>query len=140
MAPFRSQPGVVEVEPANHGANVECSLNGIELKAGAWNTRAVGNNCARHDRAEQLAACGILKRLESAPERVDQAIPRGPIRKIAVDLEIQCVVGDVSKDFVRSGAFIADVGGHVVSLFPSCVPQSAQIRDSPAQYRLPMGE
>src|ERR1700678_2693466 len=99
MAPFRGQPRVVEVEPANHGAYIECGLNRIELKAGAGDARAVGNDGSRNDGAEQFGARRIFKRLKSAAERIDQAITRSGVRKIAFDLEIQRIVGDVGEDF-----------------------------------------
>ena len=47
MAPLGGEPGVVEVEPANHGADIEGGLHGIELKVGAGNARAVGNDRCR---------------------------------------------------------------------------------------------
>jgi hypothetical protein len=42
VAPLGGQPGVVEVEPANHGADVERSLHRIELKSRAGHLGAVG--------------------------------------------------------------------------------------------------
>ncbi len=74
MAPLGGEPGVVEVEPADHGADVEGGLHGIELKAGAGNARAVGNDRAGHDGAEQLGAGGVFERFKAAAERVDEAV------------------------------------------------------------------
>ena len=117
MPPLGGQPGVVEVEPANHGADVEGGLHGIELdswcreRARRWEPRFP----ARW--AQQLGAGRILERFEAAAERVDEAMLRGGVGEIAVDLVIQRVVGDVGEDFVRRGAFIA---GCDDTLTPSC--------------------
>src|SRR6478672_6654711 len=46
MAPFGGEPGVVEVEPTDHGAEVERRLHRIELVMGAGYLRAI-----RHHRA-----------------------------------------------------------------------------------------
>ena len=117
MAPLGREPGVVEVEPADHGADIECGLHGIELKAGSRNARAIGDDGAGHDGAQQLGAGRIFERLQAAAERIDEAIARGGVSQIAVDLVIQSVVGDVGEDFVRRGAFIADVRGQACSFF-----------------------
>jgi len=42
MAPFRRQPGVVEVEPADHGADIERRLHRVELELRAGDLGAVG--------------------------------------------------------------------------------------------------
>src|SRR5690606_22828120 len=52
VAPFGRQPGVVEVQPANHGADVERGLYGVELVGRTRYLRAMGNDGARHDGAE----------------------------------------------------------------------------------------
>ena len=51
MAPFRRQPGVVEVEPAHHGADAERAHDRIQLVAGARHARPAGHRGARHHRA-----------------------------------------------------------------------------------------
>ncbi len=85
VAPFGGQPGVVEVEPANHCADVEGSLNRVKLKRRAGNLRTVGHHGSGHDRAEQLGAGGILERLETAAEGIDQAVARRGISQFALD-------------------------------------------------------
>ena len=74
MAPLGGQPGVVEVEPADHGADVEGGLHGVELIAGAGHARAVGHDGAGDDGAEELGAGGIFEGFKAAAERVDQAV------------------------------------------------------------------
>src|SRR5687768_18586003 len=49
MTPFRREPRVVEVEPANDCADIERSLHGIQFVSRAWDSRAVRDRCTRHD-------------------------------------------------------------------------------------------
>ena len=63
MSPLGGQPGVVEVEPANHCANIEGGLNGIELELCAWDLRSVGYHGAGHDRTQKLGAGWVFERL-----------------------------------------------------------------------------
>ncbi len=116
MAPFRGQPGVVEVEPADHGSDVERGLHRIELIASARNARTVGHDGAGNDRPQQLGAGGIFEGFEAAAQRVDQAGPRRRLSQIALDLVVQRVVGNVSENFVGRRTFVADVRRHTFSL------------------------
>ncbi|CAM2154606.1 hypothetical protein PT2222_300120 [Paraburkholderia tropica] len=102
MAPFGGEPGVVEVEPADHGADVEGGLNRVELECGARHLRAVRDDRARHDGPEQLGAGGIGERLESAAEGVQQAVARRRQRGGAVAGQaVQDVVDDIDEDLIR---------------------------------------
>src|SRR5882672_7671481 len=65
VPPLRRQPGIVEIEPANHGADVEGGVDGIELVSSAGNARAVGESRARYHRAHQLRAGRIFQRLKA---------------------------------------------------------------------------
>ena len=112
MAPFGGQPGVVEVEPADHRADVEGGLNRVQLERRARHLRAVGDDRARHDRSHQLGAGRVGERLESAAERIDQAVTRGFQRERAVDLIIQNVVDDIDQDWVRVGSHVGNRSGH----------------------------
>ena len=109
VSPLGGEPGVVEVEPADHGADVEGGLHGVELIAGAGDARAVGNDGAGDDGAEELGAGGVLEGFKAAAERVDEAVLRGGVGEVAVDLVVEGVVGDVGEDFVGGGAVVADV-------------------------------
>ena len=71
MAPFGGEPGVVVIEPADEAADVEGSLDGIELKGGPRHARAVRNHGARHDRTQVPTG----KRDNAAP---DMRIPGYP--------------------------------------------------------------
>jgi hypothetical protein len=112
MTPFGGEPGVVEVQPADHRADVERGLYGIELEGRAGHLRAVRHDRARHDGAEQLGAGRVGERLESASERVDQAMTRRLQRERAVDAGVEHVVDDVDEYRIRRRADVGDRGGH----------------------------
>ncbi len=112
VAPFGSQPGVVEVQPADHGADVEGGLNGVQLERRARHLGAVGDDRAGHDRSHQLGAGRVGERLESATERIDQAVTRGVQRERAVDRKIQNVIDDIDQDGVRGGSHVGNRSGH----------------------------
>ena len=76
VAPLGGEPRVVEVEPADHRADVERGLHRIELERRARHLRPVRHDGARDDRPEELRARRIGKRLEAAAQRVDQAVAR----------------------------------------------------------------
>src|SRR4051812_35475285 len=61
MAPLGGEPGVVEVEPADHRADAEGRLYRIELKLRPGHLGAVRHHRAWHDGAEELGACGVLE-------------------------------------------------------------------------------
>ena len=107
VAPLGGQPGVVEVEPANHRANVEGGLHRVELKGGARNLGAVGHDGSRHDRAQQFGAGRIFERLETAAQRIDQAIARGGVGQFTLDVVVADIIGNVDEDLVVGRAFPA---------------------------------
>jgi hypothetical protein len=89
---------------------LNAALHGIELERRPGHLGAVGNDRSRNDRAKELGAGRIRKRLEAATERVDEAVPRGGERFLARDLEGRRVVGDVREDAVGLRAHVADRG------------------------------
>ncbi len=107
-----ASPGIVEVQPANHGADVEGGLDGIELELGAGDPGAVGHDGAGHDGAEQLGAGGVIKRLQAAAERIDQAVARRLVGEVGLDVVAKDIIDDVGKDGIGFGADVGDVGGH----------------------------
>ncbi len=52
MTPFRREPGVVEVEPAIHGADVERRHDGFQLVRGPGDPRAAGQRRAGNNGPE----------------------------------------------------------------------------------------
>ncbi len=116
VAPFRGQPGVVEVQPADHGADVEGRLYRIELELRAGHLGAVGHHRPGHDRAEHLGARRIGQGLEPAAQSVRQTQARGVVRLLAGDVVVESVLGDVDEDSVGIGADVGDVCGHISCL------------------------
>ena len=110
MAPLGGKPGVVEVEPADHRADVECRLDRIELELRAGHLRSVRHGRAGHDRSEQLRARRIRERFESAAQRVDQAVARRLVRFLAFYPVMGDIVGDIDEHLVRLGAHVRDRG------------------------------
>jgi hypothetical protein len=76
MAPFGGKPRVVVVEPSDQCADVERSLDRIELERRRRDARAVRNARARHDRAEQPPARLVRGRERRAAQRVGEHQPR----------------------------------------------------------------
>ena len=110
MTPLGRQPRVVEVEPADHRADVERGLHRIELIRRARHLGAVRDDGSRDDRSHQLGASGVTERLEAAAERIEQTIARGFVRFFAVDAITRHVIGDVDQHLIglwtnRGGCF-----------------------------------
>src|SRR5262249_53705721 len=80
MAPLRSEPGVVEIEPAHHRADVESALHRIELERGARYPRSTRHYRARYHWAQQLRASRIFERLKATGEGIHQTIAGRLIR------------------------------------------------------------
>ena len=77
MAPFGGEPGVVEIEPANHRTDIEGCVHRIELPFCSWHPRAVNQRGAWNDGAEMLGAFRIAQGEQAAAEGVDQIITGG---------------------------------------------------------------
>ena len=112
VSPFGREPRIVEVEPANHRAEAERGLNGIELIRRSRHLGPVGHDRAGHDRSEQLRARRIRQRFEAAAQRVEQAVMRGLVSLGAGDLELRYVIGDVAQHLVGLGTYVGYVSGH----------------------------
>src|SRR5690606_5831302 len=115
VAPFGGQPGVVEVEPADHGADVEGGLDRVQLEGGAGDLGAVGHDGAGHDGAQQLGAGGVFQRLQAAAQGVDQAVAGGVVGQGAVDRVVQHIVHDVDQYLVGLGTDVGNVSAHCCS-------------------------
>jgi hypothetical protein len=68
MTPFRREPGVVEIEPANEAADVESRGHRIEDERRSRHARAIFQSRARNDRAEQARAGWIIQGEQRAAE------------------------------------------------------------------------
>lgn len=72
MAPLGSQPAVVEVEPSDHGANVESTVDWVEHIWRTRHTRAIGDSGALDDGAEEFGARGEFEGAETAANGVEK--------------------------------------------------------------------
>ena len=72
VAPLGSEPAVVVVEPADHGANVEGGIDGVELVGGTGDLGAVGDNGAWDGRTKELGALLEAEALKTAAESVKE--------------------------------------------------------------------
>jgi len=70
VTPLGSQPAVVEVEPSDHGTNVEGTEYRVELVRCTRNSCTIRNCGSRDDGAEQLGAVGELESLEATSQGV----------------------------------------------------------------------
>ena len=115
MTPLGCQPGVIEIQPTDHRADVEGRLYRIELELGAWHFGTIGHHRAWNDGSEQLGASRILQGFESATERIDQTIARRLVGELRADLITRDVIDDVEQDLI---GFRSEVGKsrHYVSL------------------------
>jgi len=72
VAPFGGEPAVVEVEPADHGADVEGAGDGVQDVGGSRDSDAVGDGGAGDDGAEEFGAGGEFEGFEAAAEGVEE--------------------------------------------------------------------
>ena len=100
MAPFGRQPGVVEVQPAHHGADVERAHDGIQLVARAGHARSARHGGAGHHRPQQPGAGRELERLEAAGQRVHETVLRGLVGLRTIYLVVLRVVGERDQQLV----------------------------------------
>ena len=112
MAPFGGQPGVVVVEPADHGADVKGGLNRVEFAGRAGHAGPAGQLGPRNHGPQQPAAVPIAKRQKCAAQTVHQAQPGRFVGRRALDRGAYDVVGHLDKNLVRRGPIGRSRGGH----------------------------
>src|SRR3989454_8922191 len=61
VAPLGGEPGVVEIEPADHGADIERRLHRVELVARSRHLRPVGRS--EEHTSELQSPCNLVCRL-----------------------------------------------------------------------------
>ena len=103
VAPFGGEPGVVVVEPAHHGADVEGGMDGIQAVGRAGDAGAIGKFSAFDDGAEEGPAFGILEGEQAATDGVEQAVMGGEPGFFAEVRWGACVVGDADEQVVGIG-------------------------------------
>jgi hypothetical protein len=72
VTPLGSEPAVVEVEPSDHGANVESGIDGVKLVVCTGDLGTIGDDCALDDGAEYVPALLELQSFETTTESVNK--------------------------------------------------------------------
>lgn len=72
VTPLSGQPAVVEVEPSDHGANVEGTVHRVELVVGSNDFGAIGDDGALDDGAQDVFTLLEFQCFETAAEGVDK--------------------------------------------------------------------
>ena len=109
MAPLGGEPGVVEIEPADHRADIERRVHRLKLPIGAGNARAVRQGRAGDHRAQMFRAFGIAQREQAAAEGIHEIIARGIDGFATVGDIIRRIIRDVDENFVRFGTNIRNL-------------------------------
>ncbi len=121
MSPLGGQPGVVEIEPADHGADAEGGLDRVQLVARAGHAGAAGQHGPGDDGADPFATGRVAEGQQPTAQRVEEAMAGRLPRLRAVDPGGEGVVGDFLEQPVGLGA-PASFGsslGHVFSSLES---------------------
>jgi hypothetical protein len=92
VTPLSSEPAVVEVEPSDHGANVEGSVDGVHLVVCTRHLGTIGDGCAFDNGAEDVPALLELQAFETATQGVNKDPSRGVVlykRKISQHSQVK---------------------------------------------------
>ena len=77
VAPFSCQPAVVVVQPANHGSNVEGTIDRIKDVRSPGHSSTMRYDGALNDGPEKLGAFFESKGFKAAPDGIKEDITRG---------------------------------------------------------------
>ncbi len=105
VTPFSRQPGVVEIQPANHAADIERRVDGIEFVRGPGHARAAGEGRAGNHGPHELGAGRIFQRLKTTGKRVHQTIARRLVSQRTGDLEAERVIRDCRQQMIGGWPF-----------------------------------
>ena len=72
MTPLGGQPAVIVVQPADHGANVESTVDGVQLVGSTDHTGSIGDHGTIDDGSEQLGALLEFQGLQTATEGIEE--------------------------------------------------------------------
>ena len=72
VTPLGGQPAVVVVQPADHGTNVEGSVDWVKLEVGSWDLWAIWNDGTWDGWAQELGALLEAETLETAAKGVEE--------------------------------------------------------------------
>lgn len=72
MTPLSSQPAVVEVEPSDHGTNVEGTVDGVQDEGSSRNLGAVGDDGSGDNGTKELGALLESQTLKTTADGVEE--------------------------------------------------------------------
>lgn len=72
VTPLGGEPAVVEVEPSDHGADVEGTVNGVQDKGSTGDLGTVGNDGAGDNRSQELGALLEPQTLKTAADGIEE--------------------------------------------------------------------
>jgi hypothetical protein len=111
VTPLSSEPAVVEVEPSDHGTNVEGGVDGVKLEGSTRDLGAVGDNGAGDDGSEELRALLEPQSLETAAKSVEE----DPSSSVESKLRVNGLIGDIVGNVLDLRIVFTRCGRHVGS-------------------------
>ena len=99
VTPLSSKPAVVEIEPADHGTNVEGAVDRVEHKGGSGNLGTIGHDGAGDNGSQQLGALLEPQTLKTAAESVEE----NPSRRVKLLLSRSVSGGAAIKSLTERG-------------------------------------
>ena len=109
MAPLRRQPGIVEIEPADHRADVKCRLDGVELELSSGDAHAVRYDGAGNNWPQQFFTGRVFESFQTAAERVEQAVMCGVVGHFRADFVVHDVIDDINDFTIKFRADVVDL-------------------------------
>ena len=109
MPPLRRQPGIVEIEPTDHRANVKCRLDGVELKLSSGDAHTVGYDGAGDNWPQQFFTGRIFESFQTTAERVEQAVMCGVVGYSGADFVVHHVIDDINDFTIKFRANVVDL-------------------------------
>ncbi len=104
---------VIEIQPADHAAEIERRFHRIEHEGGSRHARPQRHHRAGDHRAQQLGAVGIVQCIQRARQRIGHAQARNVKHVPALQAITQHVVGNISQFAIGTGTLVGtDFSGH----------------------------
>jgi hypothetical protein len=111
VTPLSSEPAVVEVEPSDHGTNVEGGVDGVKLEGSTRDLGAVGDNGAGDDGSEELRALLEPQTLETAAKGIEE----DPSSSVESKLRVNGFIGDIVGNILDLRIVLTRCGRHIGS-------------------------
>ena len=101
MTPFRSQPGVVKVQPTHHGADIKRRLHRLQPVISTRYPRPIRHLRSRHHRPQQPGASRELQRQHAAGQRIQQTIKRSIPCLLTGNITTQHIISNILQQHIR---------------------------------------